>query len=397
MRRTPPHAYFLLIFSLLSLMSLSKESTENLRGTAVAVFAPAWHSLIASKSYFSLPQSSEEDAALSESSEEIQRLRIENILLHNEITHLKDVMQQELKIISQLAASKENQIPKGVDSLLKQRHRLELQKLRQLHLEAVPAKVIYRSASTWNSSLWINVGESTNESVGRSIIAKNSPVVVGSAIVGVVDYVGKNQARVRLITDSGLTPSVRALRGAGPRNQLLTDKIDALMQMIEKTKSILPEGQESEDLTTALTKFRERLFTEGPVWFLAKGELQGASTPLWRTNGHLLKGVGFNYDFADDKGPARDLRTGRPLDKSDIPSMPILKARDLLVTTGMDGVFPPGLLVAEVKSVQLLKEGDYAFELEAVPVIDNLDDLSLVFVIPPTGYDFNEQPPPIGW
>ena len=45
--------------------------------------------------------------------------------------------------------------------------------------------------------------------------------------------------------------------------------------------------------------------------YLAKGELYGSSKPLWRTQRHQLKGTGFNYDFADGEGPARDLQTGK--------------------------------------------------------------------------------------
>lgn len=50
-------------------------------------------------------------------------------------------------------------------------------------------------------------------------------------------------------------------------------------------------------------------------------------------------------------------------------------------------------MVAEVTKVHPLKEGDYFYELEALPVAGNFDDLSLVFVIPPVSYDPDEQPP----
>lgn len=398
MRKKPPHAYFLIIFSLLALMSLPKDSSESLRGSTVAFFAPAWQHLIAFKGFFSNSAKNDGNSESSINVEENQRLRLENTLLQNEVLHLKEIMQHELKLISQLSPIKENNIPKEIVLFLKKRHRLELQKLLRLQLEAVPAQVIFRSAGSWNSSLWINVGKETNASLGRNVIAKNSPVIVGTAVVGVVDYVGKNQARVRLITDSGLTPSVRALRGGGYHRELIIEKIDSLIQSIEKNKGAFAASQEKEEFLVALTKAKERLPHGEKAYRLAKGELHGASKPLWRAQGHLLKGVGFNYDFADNEGPARDLRSGKPLDPhSKASTMPILKAHDLLVTTGMDGVFPPGLLVAEVKALHFLKEGDYTYELDAVPIFDNLDDLSLVFVIPPIGYDPDEQPPPIGW
>ena len=52
------------------------------------------------------------------------------------------------------------------------------------------------------------------------VIGKNSPVVVDGSLVGVVEYVGKRSSRVRLITDSGLISSVRALRGSFQDNNL---------------------------------------------------------------------------------------------------------------------------------------------------------------------------------
>lgn len=397
MRKKPPHAYFIILFALLALMSLPKDTSESLRGTSVAIFAPTWQRLIGFKSFFNNMSLSRNDSDSGISTEELQHLRLENTLLRNEISHLKDVMQQEISLVSQLSSSQESLVSKKTVGSLKKRHRLELQKLLQLQLEAVPAKVIFRSASSWNSSLWINVGKSTNESLGRVVIAKNSPVVVGNSVVGVIDFVGNQQSRVRLITDSGLSPSVRALRGS-PQHQLQNDKVQALLQMIESTRELLPTSNDNQDLISALTKAKERLAASDHSWLLAKGELHGASKPLWRTNGQLLKGIGFNYDFPDNEGPARDLRSGKPTESnSKVPSMPILKTHDLLVTTGMDGVFPPGLLVAQVKTVHLLKEGDYTYELDAVPILGNLNDLSLVFVIPPVGYDANEQPPPLGW
>lgn len=397
MRKRPPHTYFIIFFSLLALMSLPKDSSESLRGNAVAFLAPTWQRFIAFKSFFSNITHTSQNQEPNLAPEEIQRLRLENTLLHNEISQLKDAMKQELKLISQLSSTKESNIPKNAGALLKKRHRLELQRLLQLQLEAVPAKVIFRSPSSWNSSIWINVGNTTNTALGREVIAKNSPVVVGNSLVGVIDYVGKQQARVRLITDSGLSPSVRALRGS-PQALLLSERINTLIQMIESTKHALSTSHENEDLITSLNKTKEHLYTHDHTFHLAKGELHGASKPLWRKNGHILKGIGFNYDFSDNEGPARDLRSGKPLDpNSKEPALPILKTHDLLVTTGMDGVFPPGLLVAEVTALHFLKEGDYTYEIDAVPVLGNLDELSLVFVIPPTGFDVSEQPPPLGW
>lgn len=208
-------------------------------------------------------------------------------------------------------------------------------------MDAIPARIIFRSPHSWNSTVWVATDSHT------AAIAKNSPVVVGKSIVGVVDYVGKGQCRIRLITDSGLTPSVRAVREV-----------------------------------------------DGKLWHLAKGELQGRSEPLWRRKSHQLHGSGFQYDFPDGYGPARDLRTGKPQDSS-LPPLPLVEVGDLLITTGMDGVFPPNFQVATVDEIHILKEGNYFYNLEATPTAGNLEDLSLVFILPPMGYHPHDLPPTI--
>lgn len=232
---------------------------------------------------------------------EFQRLQLENNLIKNELKALKKHFGDDLGYIF------------------------------YMDFDVIPAKVIFRSPIAWESSLWINVGKATNAQLGREVIAYHSPVVEGKSVVGVIDYVGEKQSRVRLITDSGLTPSVRAARG-----------------------SLL----------------------------LAKGEVHGSSLPLWRSQKHLLKGTGFNYDFPDQNLPE---------------GIELLKVGDLLVTTGLDGVFPPNLRVGKVTKLEEPKEGDYFWELEAEPSVNQLDELDYVFVLKPVGYEADDRPPHVVW
>ena len=301
-------------------MSLSKEHAEHLRGASAGVFGKSWgHALFCQTGHnrifwrrFGLA----DKPASIEDKTEIQRAELKNRVLENEL--------------------------KKLQGLIGENH----ETFFDLGFDFIPARVIYRSPYTWNSSLWINAGQEANDNFGKPIIAKNSPVVIGKAVIGVIDYVGSKQSRVRLITDSGLCPSVRVKRMVGKNVKLL-----------------------------------------------AKGELHGCSKPLWRTDEHVLQGIGFNYDFADQEGPARDLRSGKALEANNkASSLPLIKKEDLLITTGLDGVFPAGLEVAVVTKISPLKEGDYYYEIEAKPVAENLDELAFVFIIPPLGFDFNDQP-----
>jgi len=303
MKTKRPLPYLLLIAALLLLLSNPPLVSESLRGTVMSALSPFFKTLSRLKS-----------PSQPTINDEIQRLELENKLLYAELIQLRDLVDN--------------------NGSLKISH------------QAVPARVIFRSPNTWYSSFWINLGSEDNENKEMPLIARNSPVLIGTSIIGVIDYVGDRQSRVRLITDSGLSPSVRVLRKE--HNQ---------------------------------------------VFYLAKGELRGASDPLWRSNGQTLQGIGFNYDFADEKGPARDLRSGEAVkDRNQFPSKQLIQAKDLLVTTGMDGVFPPDLQVATVTKIYPLKEGDYYYEIEAEPTAGKFDDLSLVFVLPPWGYNSTDQP-----
>ena len=324
----------LLTFALviMAILSFPAHFSEKARGWTIASLANIWGALVDVKLFLSAPfdRLSEISDAVKTKDQEIQRLLLENHQLGNEIHILKESLEQEFEILAQL---KEEPLLATISKQELSRHEKELLELFQLQLMHVPAKVIYRPLNMWNSSLWIDKGKTENRHLGREVIAHNSPVVLGTSIIGIIDYVGEYQSRIRLITDSGCNPSVRIKRG-----ELL----------------------------------------------LAKGELSGESQPLWRSHQSYLKGVGFNYDFPDEEGPARDLRSGTPLEHNSTRlSHPLVQLNDLLVTTGMDGIFPKGLKAGVVRKIRPLQEGDYTYTLEAESTAGDLNSLTVVFVLPP--------------
>lgn len=332
--------YLFLAAFLILLVSSPASMGDAFRAKMVSLFSGAWVKLAQTQvSLNPLSSRAVNDDPVATEYEELKRLKMENQLLSSEVNHLKELLEQELDLLSQGLSESLMAIASEETADLLDSHQKRVLNLFHLQLASLPARVIFRPANSWNSSLWINAGRKNNQALGQEVVVKNSPVVLGDAIVGVIDYVGEGQSRVRLITDSGLNPSVRVER-------------------------------------------------EGIL--LAKGELYGDSEPLWRMRKQVLHGIGFNYDFPDSAGPARDLRTGEPVGSA-TSALPILLTNDLLVTTGMDGVFPAGLKAGYVTRIHPLKEGDYFYELEARPAAGDLDELSLVFILPPIGFDRDKQ------
>ncbi|MBS0615192.1 MAG: hypothetical protein JSR58_01400 [Verrucomicrobia bacterium] len=316
MKRLSYKPYGWLAFCLFCLLSFSPKTSDRLRSASMGTIAPIWRMIAAIPGFFS-----------SEQARQIDILKQENQSLKAELEMLKQYVIAEGWLQDQ---------QEKVKSFTERRKSEFLERL-ELMGSGVLAKVIFREPASWSSTLWINVGERSNERLGKSVILKNSPVVVGDQVVGVIEYVGHRRSKVRLITDSGLPIAVRAQRDQK---------------------------------------------------FLAKGEIFGVSQPWWRSRGVTLKGVGFNYDFADAEGEARSLRTGELLTEvgpgvGQGDKVPLIQKGDLLVTSGMDGVFPPGLRVAYVQNLALLKEGACSYEIEAKASISSLDNLSYVTVLPP--------------
>lgn len=356
--------YLLVGAALFLLLSMPALFVERVRGKVMGLLSPA----LKIKSRIAAVNVKERE-----------RFEGENQLLRNEIIKLRALIEQK----GQLALLEEQL---RYVALTPKRYE-EIHFLAELTHQAVPAKVIYRDPGSWSSSLWVNVGEETNTLLKRPIICKNSPVIVGHSLVGAVDYVGKKQSRIRLITDVSLKPAVRAARGF-PQNMALLEHIDPLVRHLKGSNVF--DNLEQKTLMSSLEEWRAKISNDVEGYYLAKGIVQGSGTPLWRSVSHTLRGVGFNYDVADEEGPARELETGEAIGQAGFPTQPIIRINDLLVTTGLDGVFPPGLRVARVSKIYPLREGAYTYEIEAIPVVKNMDALQTVFIIPPIGYEEEE-------
>jgi len=245
----------------------------------------------------------------------------------------------------------------------------------RFQMEAVAAKVIFREPISWSTTLWIDVGKRENRKLGREVIAKNSPVVVEGCLVGVVEAVEEERSRVRLLTDSKLVPSVRAVRGLF-QNYYFLDQLESFMRALFYRKDLFADQGEKERLFQSLTVLKTRLLETNENALLAKGEIRGSAFPLWRSKNQRLKGVGFHYNSVDADTSSKELQQDKNFSS--------LKEGDLLVTSGIDGIFPAGLQVGIITRIYPLREGAVSYEIEAIPAAKDIDEIRSVFVFPPS-------------
>src|SRR5687767_2149969 len=163
----------LLGFFFLLLLSMSQQTADSIRSFAVGVCAPLVRGGEKMRSGWSKRPMEQDPLPYS-------RLALENRMLQSEIEWIKAWIAQN------------REVRETIDGRSPYLH-----DLLQRQLRAIPATVIYRDPTSWSSALWINVGEEDNRIYGTTLITRNSPVVEGNCLVGVVDYVGKRQSRVR--------------------------------------------------------------------------------------------------------------------------------------------------------------------------------------------------------
>lgn len=392
MRRISYRPYLFLVLFFFVMMGLPQGTTERIRSSVVCAFAPGWRSVnfLREKSAWLLTVPTSHSESSADTMLEVQRLAQENQLLHAQIESVREWLLYEDRIQEQVERYKSLVQAANSETPWKEffkRRSLEFGNALDMHIRSLPAKVIFREPASWSSTLWINVGEDHNRKLGKKIIAKNSPVVLGTSLIGIIEYVGANRSKVRLITDSRLTPAVRAVRG-NEQSRYLLEQLETLIFALELRDDLFSSKDEASLLMQQLSRLRASLQQQTGGLYLAKGEIHGTSHPLWRSRSQVLKGFGFNYDCSDREGPARDLRSGEPYDPTRKgASFPLLRPGDLLLTTGLDGIFPPGFRVATVSFVHTLKEGASSYEIEAVSTAGNLDELSHVFVLVPFKLD----------
>ena len=292
---------------------------------------------------------------------------------------------EECKLSFHPTSKKGKKQPVAQSTVASKKELSEEEKLFHLALDDlspwVLSQVISHQETPWSHTAWINVGK-TSEGLPFAI-EQNCPVVYGKHVVGVVEQVGEKASLIRLLSDPLLRPSVQVMRHG--RDSSLDEAILLLKTKVEQGRGFFQNERHTKAFSQLLSELESSLPSNSEL-LLAKGELQGALSLRQPT---LLRGVGFNYDIADEKGPARDIRTGQVDAKG--AKLSLILPGDLLLTTGMDGLYPPGFQAGRVQKVLSLEEGGFAYEIEAIISCPTFLRLSKVAILPALPQEIHEE------
>lgn len=243
---------------------------------------------------------------------------------------------------------------------------------------SIVAQVSFQTSTPWTHVIWIDKGSKTPDLPFQ--LRQNAPVLVGSTLVGIVDFVGAHSSRIRLISDPSIHPAARVVRGGYmPRQAIFMAR--ELQKMVQKNPSMMANEALAQKLSALLDILVENTQQETSLR-LAKGELQGCESP---SNPFILRGIGFNYNSSDDEGPKRDLRSGQSEGGND--QIPLIKPGDILETSGLDGLFPKGLELAVVTKVFPLEEGAISYTILAKSLAPDFSGMEYVTIIPALGQE----------
>ncbi len=305
----------------------------------------------------------------------LEKVKLDNYILKSQIAYIQEWIAAHQKFedfFSELKKLDKTQHLAVITQDAQKKRLKILQDFLNLFGRYAFAKIIFKEPFSSSSYAWINLGEGYNKKIGNNLIQKNSPVVYGDHLLGIVEEVFPNHSKIRLITDPNLVVSVRSSRGDQQLkivNAKASDLLDSL-ELIQELSWAKKEGLK--ELLIELTKDLEK---DGHDRFYAKGEVFGAEYSPFLAFQNALIGEGFYLQTAQ-----KSLQQSANIDGFKEIA---IKQGDLLVTTGLDGLFPKGLKVGIVLKVEPSQLGQLAYKINAKSTLPDMNEIEYVQVLPP--------------
>lgn len=300
---------------------------------------------------------------------------LENQILKSQITYIQEWIFAQQKMDDFILEIKKLEKNQGLSLINQDAQKKRLKILGDyiaLFGRYAIGTIIFKEPFSSSSFAWLNVGELYNQKIGNNLIQKNSPVVVGDILVGIVEEVFLRHSKIRMVTDPNLVVAVRAIRGKSQSREINRKAYD-LLDTLELSQDF--NWDQKETLKSLLAELHTNLEKEGQDRFYAKGEVYGAEFSPFYSYDHTLIGDGFQMQVQS--------KSSKFLQTPDGFKEVVIKRGDLLETTGLDGIFPKGLKVAIVTEIAPSKLGRLAYKIKAKSLIEKLQDIQYVQILPP--------------
>lgn len=191
--------------------------------------------------------------------------------------------------------------------------------------ERLSTLVSLRDPGDWAGFVWVELPNRQSPETWLE-----SPAIVGDCAVGLVDFCRGERCRIRLLSDAQLSLSVT-----------------------------IPASQLEGDLACVPGECPPLV-----------GQVRGFGGALCNSSGSLLAGEGYI------PGPPKSEQWRQPL----IEGKRQFAVGDLLVTSGLDGIFPSGLRVGSVESVETARPAQtrYLFSLKSAIDLHRVSQITLL-------------------
>lgn len=303
------------------------------------------------------------DLGLHSTSSQLQA-RLDTVLLEDTIVKLQEKI-SSLEEHTYADSKEREQYLRHSNRKYGMRRNHEFDEKLACYTRSIEAPIIRKSLTEY--AAFIFIGKGRFDDPHSNTLKVDSPVVYGNTLIGVVEEIEDRISKVRLLTDARMVVPSRAIRGGR-----------SLSHVQAKARGLYSLLDEDSPLGEEILAFLRRDGCDETVH--AKGCIQGGGLPFLGRRVPYLQATNFSGFYRDEDSSSRDIY-GKEYTLKKTPSLAILAKGDIIVTTGEEGVFPPGLAIGIVSSCPTTKDG-VTLDAHVAPLI-SLQEISGVTIISP--------------
>lgn len=234
---------------------------------------------------------------------------------------------------------------------------------------STPGWILYRPSTPGSCIVWIKT---------LNPVQKGSAVIIGDCVVGFIDVVHGLCARLRLVTDTRSKVAVEIKKASALHKEGIGD-VSASMKALSMDVSywqflaehgLFQDSSRALEIQKLLKDLQKELYSDRALESTSLQGLLRGSPNFWRYGQNHLVAEGFYRQIEISETSFK-------------PNSNPIEPGDLLVTSGLDGRYPPGLRVGYVSGVRAQDPANTLFEVEASSALADFSKEKWVWVLPP--------------